>query len=121
MGSYEQISNCLHVYTELTPHWEKMKDLPLTVDCPYDNALVSPHSLITHKETWMSDLYTWMDKPWGGQKYVDPFFNNVAKPMAIAHKAHKENKDGLNYVGAIMATDWRLACEQWLSRRESMV
>lgn len=119
MGCYEQISNCLHVYTELTPHWEKMKDLPLSVDCPYKSVRVSPFPLITNKESWMSDLYTWMDKPWGGQHYVDPFFNYVAKPMAIVHRAHKENRNGLQYIGAIRATDWRLACEQWLERRES--
>jgi thymidylate synthase len=121
MGSYEQISNCMHVYTKLTPHWERLKDLPLETNCPYKSAKVTPFPLITNKESWMSDLYTWMDQPWSGVQYVDPFFEHVTKPMAIAHKAHKDNNNGLKYIGAIKASDWRLACEQWLAKRENHV
>jgi len=119
VGRYWQVTNCLHIYKELTPHWEKCKDLPLSVDDPYKGGRVYPHPLVTNKEFWMSDLYNWMDKPWSGQSYADPFFEYVAKPMAIAHRAHKENKNGLQYVQAIQATDWRLACQTWLEKRES--
>lgn len=119
MGSYEQITNCLHVYTE-TDAWNRVKDLPLTVDCPYDSATVTSFPLITYKETWMNDLLTWMDNPSLGLRYQDPFFNFVARPMAVAHKAHKDNKDGLQYINQIKATDWRMACEQWLKKREEV-
>lgn len=118
VGRYWQISNCMHVYTE-TSHWKKCKYLFLPVDDPYKNGTVTPFPLITIKESWVSDLYTFMEKPWAGVKYVDPFFNYVAKPMAIAHRAHKDGKNGLHYVSAIQATDWRLACQQWLEKRES--
>jgi thymidylate synthase len=119
VGRYWQISNCMHVYTELTPHWNKCHDLPLTVDDPYKNGQVAPFPLVSNKESWMSDLYTFMEEPWRSVKYMDPFFNYVAKPMAMAHRAHKENKNGLYYTLAIQATDWRLACQQWLEKRES--
>jgi hypothetical protein len=118
VGRYWQISNCMHVYTELTPHWKKCHDLPLTVFDPYKEGRVAPFPLVSNKESWMSDLLTFMECPWGGQRYVDPFFNYVAKPMAIAHRAHKEDKSGLYYVSAIQASDWRMACEQWLMKRE---
>lgn len=118
VGRYWQVSNCMHVYTELTPHWQKCKDLPLTVYDPYKEGVVGPFPLITNRDSWMSDLYTFMECPWGGQRYVDPFFNYVAKPMAITHRAHKEDKSGLYYVAAIQASDWRMACEQWLMKRE---
>lgn len=118
VGRYWQVSNCMHVYTELTPHWQKCKDLPLSVDDPYKNSTVVPYPLITNKESWMSDLYTFMEQPWRGVRYVDPFFNHVAKPMAIAHRAHKEGKNGLEYVSQIEASDWQLACKQWLMKRE---
>jgi hypothetical protein len=59
-----------------------------------------------------------MECPWADNHYADGFFNQVAKPMAIAHRAHKENKDGLKYVGAIGATDWQVACVNWLEKRE---
>lgn len=42
----------------------------------------------------------------------------MCEPMAIAHRAHKEVKSGLYYVSAIQASDWRMACEQWLMKRE---
>lgn len=118
VGRYWQISNCMHVYTELTQHWEKCKNLPLSVFDPYEENHVHPFPLVTSKESWMSDLYTFMEKPWGGVKYVDLFFNHVVKPMAIAHRAHKENRDGLYYVSDIRASDWRMACQNWLMRRE---
>lgn len=119
VGRYWQVSNCLHVYTELTPHWQKCKDLPLSVNDPYRMGQVTPYPLITNKEFWMNDLYNWMDKPWSGKSYADPFFNHVAKPMAIVHRAHRDGKDGLQYVNKIEASDWRMACTEWLTRRES--
>jgi thymidylate synthase len=119
VGQYWQITNCLHAYTELTPHWEKCKNLSLSmyVD-PYKEDEVKPFPLVTCKDDWMSDLYKWMEEPWRGVRYTDPFFNKVARPMAVAHRAHKENKNGLEYVNQIEASDWQLACKQWLERRE---
>lgn len=118
VGRYWQVSNCMHVYTELTPHWQKCNNLPLSVDDPYKNGTVEPFPLITNKESWMCDLYTFMEQPWRGVRYVDPFFNKVARPMAVAHRAHKEGKNGLDYVSQIEASDWQLACKQWLMKRE---
>lgn len=118
LGSYTQISNCLHAYTE-SPVWQRVKDLPVVCSDPYSVGMVAPHPLITFPEVWYKELCYWMERPWSGRYYVDPFFENVAKPMAIAHMAHKDSKDGLKYVGKIAATDWRLACTEWLERRES--
>jgi len=120
LGSYSQISNCLHAYTE-NPVWQRVKDLPVASSDPYSAGMVKPYPLITDKERWITDLNNWMIKPWSGVTYNDPFFEFVAKPMAIAHKAHKENKDGLKFVGAISASDWRKACTEWLERREENV
>lgn len=119
VGRYWQVSNCMHVYTELTWHWQKCKDLPLSVDDPYKNGQVAPFPLITNKESWMSDLYTFMEKPWAGVRYVDPFFNKVARPMAVAHRAHKDGRNGLEYISQIEASDLRMSCEQWLMKRET--
>ena len=118
LGSYSQISNCLHAYTE-NPVWQRVKDLPLGTSDPYSAGLVKPQALITYPTVWTKELLEWMENPSSGRKYEDPFFEYTAKPMAIAHKAHKENKDGLKYVGAIQASDWRIACREWLERRES--
>lgn len=117
LGSYTQISNCVHAYTE-NPVWQRVKDLPVAVNDPYLNNQVEPFPLVSRRDIWDKELMSWMDCPWSGRKYAEPFFELVAKPMAITHRAHKANKDGLKYVGAIEATDWRLACTNWLRKRE---
>lgn len=117
LGSYSQISNCCHAYTE-NPVWQRVKDLPVAVHDPYVAGEVSPFPLVNDRSIWNHDLQQWMVKPHGDYDYRDDFFEYVAKPMAIAHKAHKENKDGLRYVNQIQATDWRKACREWLQRRE---
>jgi len=117
VGSYSQISNCLHAYTE-NPVWKRVKDLPVVISDPYRMGEVSPFPLVTNRDVWDKELKEWMDCPWSGRTYTDPFFEHVAKPTAIAHKAHKDSKTGLLYVGAIGAADWRKACAEWLERRE---
>jgi len=117
IGSYTQISNCLHAYTENNV-WQRVKDLPVVASDPYSIGAVKPAPLITFPSLWDKELKEWMEQPWSGRKYADPFFEHVAKPMAIAHHAHKESKDGLKYVGRIIASDWRKVCTEWLERRE---
>lgn len=117
-GAYTQITNCLHAYTA-NPVWNRVKDTPLMFHDLYTIGKVKPFPLITKVHDWDNDLKRWMDCPWADVQYVDPFFNQVAKPMAIAHRAHKENKNGLRYVGRIEASDWRVACTDWLERREA--
>ena len=117
LGSYEQITNCCHAYVE-TPVWQATKDLPLSVNDPYNNGVVKPFPLISERNVWNSDLVRWMEDPKGNRTYTDPFFEHVAKPMAITHYEHKVNRNGLKYVGLISASDWRKACTEWLERRE---
>ena len=65
------------------------------------------------------DLHRFLDDTYMFPKsYNNSFFYMVASPMMHAWKAHKENGEGLFLTGDIVATDWRLACEQWLRRRE---
>jgi hypothetical protein len=120
VGSYTQISNCVHAYVDNSV-WQRVKDLPLSVVDPYHSGVVKPFPLITFPSLWNKELNEWMECPWSGRKYVDPFFEKVAKPMAIVHRAHKENKDGLKYISAIADCDWKLAAIHWLEKREEHV
>jgi len=120
VGQYTQISNCVHAYIN-NPVWQRVKDLPLSVPDHYTSGGVKALPLITFPSIWNKELSEWMVKPWSGRRYEDPFFEHVAKPMAIAHHAHKENKDGLRYIGNVGATDWRKAAREWLERREENV
>jgi thymidylate synthase len=119
VGSYSQITNCLHAYTD-NPVWKRVKNLPVVIADSYKDGEVKSFQLVTYPSIWGKELREWMECPWSGRKYEDPFFEQVAKPMAIAHRAHKENKDGLKFVGAISASDWRKACTEWLERRENV-
>jgi hypothetical protein len=52
--------------------------------------------------------------------WMSPFFKDVVVPLIIAWKLHLSR----NYAGAILIaerithSDWRLACKQWLQRRQ---
>ena len=116
-GSYTQISNCLHAYTENNV-WQRVKDLPVTATDWYAVGAVKPYPLVTKVNDWDRDLKRWMECPWADVQYMDPFFNQVAKPMAIAHRAHKESREGLKYIGLVEASDWKKAAVEWLERRE---
>ena len=117
LGEYTQVSNCLHAYTDI-PLWDKCKDTPLIQDDEYMRGEVEPYPLISVPHEWDNDLQVWIQNPAGDTRYSDPFFEEVAKPMAITFKAHKENNNGLDYVDSIKASDWRLACAEWLYKRE---
>ena len=120
LGSYSQISNCLHAYTE-NPVWQRVKDLPVACSDPYSVGMVAPLPLITFPSVWNKELMGWMEKPWSGRNYVDPFFENVAKPLAQVHRAHKESNEGLKLINRVANCDWKLAATQWLERREENV
>jgi hypothetical protein len=82
---------------------------------------VEPYPLVQNTKEWDNDLLVWMNNPTLDVFYEDPFFNDVARPMVVAFNAHKENNNGIDYVNDIKATDWRLACYNWLYKRESQL
>ena len=120
LGSYTQISNCLHAYVDI-PLWDLCKDTPLLQDDEYMRGEVEPYPLVQNTKEWDNDLLVWMNNPTLDVFYEDPFFNDVARPMVVAFNAHKENNNGIDYVNDIKATDWRLACYNWLYKRESQL
>lgn len=52
-------------------------------------------------------------------KYTEPFLQDVAQPMFLAFRAHKEKHRelALEFAGLIQADDWRIAASAWLTRR----
>lgn len=136
MGVYRQFSNNFHVYTNLIPRDQfasyadsvlatciysssgKIKDrvfdrelytVPLMADGESDTA-------------WDIDLSTFMMEVDTGNPYdyTTGFFNKVVLPMYTTWKQWK----GKDFEGArqssltIVADDWRLAAQDWLSIRE---
>ncbi len=77
---------------------------------------VEPYSLGADHEDWDFDLGHFLN---GINQFKTPFFKEVAWPMLESHKAYKA-KDydlALEHIGRCAASDWRVACEEWLRRR----
>ena len=60
------------------------------------------------------------DSAVGEPRYTEPFFLKVAAPMFRSWRAHKEKRHDMafNHAMEIGAEDWRIACTEWLRRRE---
>lgn len=124
VGTYTQVSDSLHVYVEL-PLWQTIKEnTNYFVDDPYSveypELVVKPYPMMGRLvEAWHEDLHEWMLDPAYETDYQTRFFNDVAMPIAVVWKAHKERREGLLEVDRIKASDWRLACKQWLEIKEA--
>lgn len=119
IGTYRVISNNLHVYKNM-PKFEEIWQT-LEIYNPYNDGRARPYPLLQGIETYADllwDCETLMDiKP------TDPprtqWMVNVAGPMHQVYMGRKSNYPGWeDWIPRIAATDWRLACEEWLKRRE---
>lgn len=131
VGTYIQVSDSFHVYTN-NPLYEKLKDLRVPFDL-YETPSIEPFPLVTMDiRAWGNQLKTFMIEarhamgpiqlmPASIFAHSDPFFAEVAVPMFNAYVCHKNKQKGvaLMWAGYIAASDWRYACEEWLSRRYS--
>ncbi len=129
-GTYTQISNSFHAYVS-NPQWDALKDINVMGYCPYIDGDVEPYPIMDAPEFWDEDLdnfLKWARNEWprgydfdGSPQfpYQNCFFTEVAEPMFVAWRLHKFDGKGLALMEHIGATDWRLACTEWLQRRES--
>ncbi len=126
MGTYEQVTNNLHLYTELHGHlFERMNEM-------FNGHLVKyqkTQPLMLNPDHFDDDLQTVMN-------YIDylhgdsmeeiyignisnPFLTDVVVPMVSAYKYYKM-KDidmALLKMEKVTAEDWKLAGRLWLERR----
>lgn len=116
-GDYRVFSNNLHIYQGLENYADLMKTIG-SVD-PYVTGEVEPFPLLTGSER-MKDFLVDAEKFISGY-YEDlkcAWFHKVAIPMFLSYRQRKEKRgDGMGYAGLIEATDWRLACQQWIARK----
>lgn len=117
-GVYRQVSNNFHAYTEVYNE-DRLKIIAQEATSqaewyPYSAPLVDAPMFFE------ADLAAFMHDPTDMMvTYYNLFFMEVARPMFIAHKKHKEgDREGaLISVDHIGAPDWRQACHEWLQRR----
>lgn len=119
LGVYRQFSNNLHLYVE---QHGALLDAPLpALRDPYKAGVAAlPVLTDTSWERWLLECEHFCNAPFALDRgYHHPFFSEVARPMALAYKERKEKQgDGGRYVASIAADDWRLACTEWIERRE---
>jgi len=135
MGSYHQISNSYHAYTD-NPYWQTWHQNLL--DDPYQSDLVLIQLCFTplfdiqhdHAQTdrwlklffakWGMDhtLFKFSEQDFQNQ----PAFMKIAVAMCRAWAMHKMRVYPNAYVDLHRIpsafADWQIACEQWLHRRE---
>lgn len=122
IGRYWQVSNDYHAYVDV---YEKHKSiLQAEMTNPYETE-VTPYPMVNGPiEEWISDLMMFMDEgPVPG--FRDSFFRKVVSPIWNAWFAWKQVegskkervKAALEELSHCRATDWKLACEEWLLRR----
>ena len=123
IGVYRQVSNNLHLYTELYDAAKYVASPPGSSDYDlYSNCAVRPLPIMMDGDykTFLADCEKFCCEPYNGKlKYHSPFFEHVAHPMAMVSRVRKTGAgDGRGYADKIRATDWRKAVHDWIYRRE---
>lgn len=123
VGSYYQVSDSLHVYTEFDV-WKKVANVDPTPVDPYQEG-ITPWPMFdggTAPELWDEDLRAFFANPDGG--FHHSFFSGVAQPMWQAHMTYRDKtnphrlENALMIIDRCVASDWRKACREWLERRQ---
>jgi thymidylate synthase len=116
-GSYMLMSNNAHVYTQL-PKVEQILATRAPVD-PYTDGKVEPFPLMQPEEEMkdmLMDCYDFVHTT--GTRYRTKWMNEVAVPMYLAWYHRKDGGSKIDqFINKIQATDWRMACLDWVARR----
>lgn len=117
VGTYTQISDSYHVYLD------NPKLQPLIKECPFGGRNLyargcETYPMVTVPKKFDEDLNTFFEGFVSENSFSNKFFPDVAVPMLATWELHKSNRRGLAYVNQIKAEDWRIACREWLERRE---
>jgi len=143
VGRLDQLSFNLHAYVEnaVTQRLHHAPEAPMELGAPcvsaddrydrpedwharpvHDPNWVSPYPLLQPGErlvNWDRDLRMFLEDPGGDTQYKCEFFNHVAAMLYASWTAYKVGHltTALRCADAVAASDWRLACREWLQRR----
>lgn len=126
VGEYRQVSDSLHVYVD-NPIWDRVKDIRLdSMNYWYKDHIAEAYPMVSIVEDWDEDLELFMGltdlnpkQTLGEEVFKENFFNLVVAPMYNTYVAYKLNgkKFAQEVNRTIQASDWRIACDNWLERR----
>lgn len=127
VGTYYQISNNYHAYTNVYDRAklamiakESIAQNVYITSEAFPNPLAYPYPIIsTPISKWNADLADFLDHPLEGHLFNDKFFTEIAAPMYAAWNTRKAKLgSGLNEIAMMANSDWKMACQQWIHRRE---
>jgi len=122
-GVYRQVSNNLHLYTELyeAKHYVSQPPIAETYD-HYSSGHIRPLPLMLNGEfkLFLADCEKFCDDPFNQEAaYAHPFLKHVAHPMAMVSRVRKIHAgDGRGWAAKVRADDWRRACFDWIDKRD---
>ena len=122
IGVYRQISNNLHLYTELYDARKYLENPPALEEIDLYSDVAYPASLMLDDDyrTFLIECQMFCEDPFNERlSYHHKFFENVARPMAMVSRVRKEKiGDGLAWVEKIKAIDWQISTRNWVLKRE---
>lgn len=134
VGTYTQISSNLHFYLDRAD-----SDRVMAIKTPYDESSyyetepLYPHPIaniqVGYEDAWKrwdEDCREFVTSDGRAPNYKprDPFFGDVMLPIVRAHDAWKDypskerHERAIHEIKHCQASDWRMACEEWLDRRQ---
>lgn len=122
VGLYKVFTNNLHIYKNM-PNFDNIWATRVPED-DYRRLGVEPTPLLQRDETYpmlVQDCVELMDLDGECNSDFVPrtfWVANVAWPMYEAYMERLRGNDGMNHVSEIQATDWRLACENYVNLRK---
>lgn len=120
VGRYTQVSDSLHAYTETL---EKVKGIMPDYD-PYltmGTGHYVPELLINNKDSFDSELNLILEANYSKEyNFKNHFLRTTIIRMVNSYEAFKAGniEEALKLAYLIQATDWRVACVEWLQRRQ---
>ncbi len=124
VGVYRQISNNLHLYTDLYNAGEYLNVPPAAEEYnlyALDKVRSIPLMMNSNYKLFLAECDRFCSDPFKeGVPYTNSFFSRVAHPMAMVSRVRK-NKQGVGrtFAESIRASDWREAAHAWINRREA--
>ena len=119
IGSYHVMTNNLHIY-ESVPEYDYYMNRMLGVDDRYGTVLGDAHVDLLQGDSLHEFFRQCEEFVTGKTGQMNPWLAEVASPIYFSYMQRKSKKgDGHAIAENIAATDWRLACLEWIERKES--
>lgn len=121
LGKYKVVTNNLHVYKNM-PNFHAIWNTYGSVDRYQGENVVYPYPLLLEGETYGDFRYDAQAVVEGPiVKLRTNWFRNIVIPMIVCWNYHRARSTELamDKCISIAAQDWRLACLEWLERRQA--